>query len=94
MRFMEDPKASPHVKALLKSAESQSPLPPLYASLKRDFAGRDGSGAATLLLTGQRVRIVDVGKFGDFGATVNLAEPTRADVRVTLAEMSGYSDVP
>jgi hypothetical protein len=46
------------------------------------------------LLRGQRVRGVDVGKFGDFGATTDIDDPKRADVRATLAEMSEYSDKP
>ena len=94
MRFVDDPKASQHVKAFLAAAETGAGLPPLYATLKRDFSGRSKDGAVKSVLKGQRVRVVDVGKFGDLGVTTDIDDPKRADVRATLAEMSEYSDKP
>jgi hypothetical protein len=44
------------------------------------------------LLKGQRVRVTDVGKFGDIGATTDFTEAKRDEVRLTWAEMSDYSN--
>jgi hypothetical protein len=45
MRFVEEgSKTSPHVKAFLAAAESGAALPALYATLRRDFSGRDKAG--------------------------------------------------
>jgi hypothetical protein len=95
MRFVEEgSKTSPHVKAFLTAAESGAALPALYATLKRDFSGRDKTGNVKLLLTGQRVRVTEVWKAGDLGVTTDLDEAKRDEARSTWAEMSDYSDVP
>jgi len=61
MRFVEEgSKTSPHVKAFLAAAESGAALPALYATLRRDFSGRDKAGGVKLLLEGQRVRITEI----------------------------------
>jgi hypothetical protein len=40
----EDPKTSPHVRAFLAATERGAAIPALYATLKRDFSGRDNNG--------------------------------------------------
>jgi hypothetical protein len=50
-------------------------LPPLFATLKRDFSGRLLGPVA--LKKGQRVRITDAGRFGDVGVTTDLDEAVR-----------------
>lgn len=95
MRFVEtDPKTSPPVRAFLAAAENGAELPALYATLKRDFSGRDKLGGVKLLLTGQRVRVTDVRRSGDVGATTDLADAKHAEARATWREMSDYSDRP
>jgi hypothetical protein len=43
MRFVEHAKSEPVVLTFIKAAESGAALPLLYATLKRDFSGRDKS---------------------------------------------------
>jgi hypothetical protein len=94
MRFVENAKSEPAVIAFIKATESGAALPLLYATLKRDFSGRDKTGAVKALLKGQRVRVTDISKFGDIGATTDFTEAKRDEARVTWAEMSDYSNKP
>jgi hypothetical protein len=94
MRFVDNPHASHHVNAFVAAAERGAALPALYATLKRDFSARDKGGSVKSLLKGQRVRVTDLAKFGDVGATTDLTEAKQAEARATWAEMTDYSDKP
>src|SRR3569833_3937087 len=99
MRFAEDPKSEPAVKAFLEAHDRGTPLPALYATLKRDLSGRNRTpdkygenvGTAKLLLKGQRVRVMQVTGFGDYGVTAVLDDDKNDEARATLAEMTDYS---
>ena len=102
LRFAEDPKSEPAVKALLDAHAAGLPLPPLYATLKRDLSGRnrkpdkygENVGTAKLLLKGQRVRVMQVTGFGDYGVTTVLEDDKNDEARATLAEMTALSGKP
>lgn len=61
-------------------------LPELYARTKRDFSGRSMDGILVKLNAGDRVRVTNVGRFGDVGITQRLDEPKH--MRRALAWMS------
>jgi hypothetical protein len=95
-RFVEElPAKQPAVAAFLEAARGGAPLPPLYATLKFTYPARDRSGAVFELVPGQRVRVTQVGKFGDVGITVHLDEEKGYfDARMSLSEMESYSERP
>ena len=75
---MDDPASPESLRFFLKVASGPSlpgGLPPLFATTKVDLAGRTLS-AALVVRKGERVRVVDAGKFGDVGVTTDLARLT------------------
>jgi len=65
--------------------------PPLFATLKRDFPGRGAGGEIVKMKTGERVRVVDAGRFGDVGITLILDDPKAYQARATLGELTNFS---
>jgi hypothetical protein len=92
-RFKEDPTEHPAVKAFVE-AWNDAERPALYATLRRDFAGRGIDGAVKHLLAGQRVRVNFVSGIGDYGVTTVLDEGKHYEARATMAEMTDYSNRP
>ena len=66
----------------------------LYATTKREFSGRGVDGIIVKLSAGDRVRVTDVGQFGDVGVTQLLDEPKAYQARASLAELSNFSGRP
>jgi len=58
-------------------------LPELYATTKRDFAGR-GEAGVVMIRTGNRVRVNDVGRFNDIGITLQINEAKSYQARAAL----------
>lgn len=92
---LTDPKTPPSVRAFLEAALADPPpisgLPPLFATTKRDFPGRGAGGEIVKLKAGDRVRVVDAGRFGDVGITAVLDETKLYQARAVLAELTGFS---
>ena len=57
------------VQNFLDANTAGTPLPPLFASTKREFSGRARGGAIVKIAEGQRVRILRPYKSGDVGIT-------------------------
>jgi hypothetical protein len=67
-RVMEDRSAPECLRFFLQAASKPNlpgGLPPLFATLKRDFSGRTFAGAVVKLRAGERVRLTDASQFGD-----------------------------
>jgi hypothetical protein len=94
--YIDDPSAPASLRALLKAARGPSQsawlggLPPLFATLKRDFAARDGDGVIPLLRVGQRARVVMASKFGDVGITLALVNERDYVARAAIHERSVF----
>jgi hypothetical protein len=67
-------------------------LPPLFATLKRDFSGRTFAGAVVKLRAGERVRLTDAGQFGDVGITTHLEEATAHMARASVDELERFGE--
>ena len=84
---LTDPKTPRSLRAFLESAlaepKNAQNLPDLYATTKREFAGQAGGGVIVKLKTGERVRVTNVGKFGDVGITNILEEPKAYQARAS-----------
>jgi hypothetical protein len=90
---MGDPSAPECLRFFLRVARSQSlpgGLPPLFATLKRDFSGR--LLAPVALKKGQRVRVTDAGRFGDVGVTTQLDEAVTYMARASVDELENFSE--
>ena len=53
------------VQNFLDANTAGTPLPPLFASTKREFSGRARGGAIVKIVEGQRVRVLRPYKSGD-----------------------------
>jgi|tagenome__1003787_1003787.scaffolds.fasta_scaffold20203135_3 hypothetical protein len=82
------------LEAALANPKPAGPLPELYARTKRDFSGRSMDGTLVKLNAGERVRVTDVGQFGDVGITHVLDEAKAYQARSTLAELTEFSGRP
>jgi hypothetical protein len=91
-RVMDDPSAPECLRFFLRAARGPhlGALPPLFATLKRDFSGR--LLAPVPLKKGQRVRITDAGRFGDIGVTTDLDEPMKYLARASVDELESFSE--
>jgi hypothetical protein len=69
-------------------------LPPLFATLKRDFSGRTFQGVLVAMRAGERVRVTDAGQFGDTGITTYLREATAHMARASVNELERFSEKP
>lgn len=91
---IDDPAAPACVRFFLKAASKPSlpgGLPTLFATVKLDLPGRTMSGAM-VVRQGQRVRVVDAGKFGDVGITTNLEDADSAQARASLGELERFAE--
>jgi len=92
-QVMDDPSAPECLRFFLRVARGQSlpgGLPPLFATLKRDFSGR--LLAPVALKKGQRVRVTDAGRFGDVGITTDLDEAAKYLARASVDELENFSE--
>ena len=91
-RVMEDPSAPECLRFFLRAARGPhlGALPPLFATLKRDFSGR--LLAPVALKKGERVRVTDAGRFGDVGVTINLDEGVIYMARASVDELEQFSE--
>ncbi len=92
-RVMDDPTTPECLQFFLRVARGQSlpgGLPPLFATLKRDFSGR--LLAPVALKKGERVRVTDAGRFGDVGVTINLDEGIIYMARASVDELERFSE--
>jgi len=94
--YLADPKTPSSLRTFLEVAlaEPAGLLPELYATTKREFSGRGVDGIIVKLSAGDRVRVTDVGQFGDVGVTQLLDEPKAYQARASLAELSNFSGRP
>lgn len=93
---MDDRKAPQCLRFFLQAASKPSlpgGLPPLYATLKREFAGRLLSGPI-MLRFGDRVRVTDLGRFGDIGITTHLDEAVAYMARASVDELERFAETP
>lgn len=92
--YLKDPKTPMSVRVFLEAALANSlpigGLPPLFATLKQDFPGRGAGGTIVKMKAGERVRVVDVGQFGDVGIT-SLLDETAYQARAALGELTAFS---
>ena len=89
----DDPSAPECLRFFLRIARGRSlpgGLPPLFATLKRDFSGR--LLAPVALKKGERVRVTDAGRFGDVGVTTDLEETVRYLARASVDELENFSE--
>jgi hypothetical protein len=93
-RVMEDPSAPECLRFFLRAARAPhlGALPPLFATLKRDFSGRLAAPVAPR--KGERVRVTDAGKFGDVGVTTHLDEPVIYMARASVDELERFAEAP
>ena len=92
-QVMDDPSAPECLRFFLRIARGPKPsggLPPLFATLKRDFSGR--LLAPVALKKGQRVRVTDAGRFGDVGITTDLDEAAKYLARASVDELENFSE--
>jgi len=68
--------------------------PELYATTKPGFSSRGMDGIIVKLNAGDRVRVTDLGQFGDVGITQLLDQPKAYQARATLAELTDFSGQP
>jgi hypothetical protein len=93
-KYIDDPKAPQALRSFLAAAcqgTSAANLSTLFATLRRDVAGRGPDGVVALP-AGKRVRVVEAGLFGDLGVTSD-ANSLRDEVRVAVAELEKFSTV-
>jgi hypothetical protein len=90
--YLADPNTPASVRAFLEVALAERPAaggpPPLFATLKRDFPGRGAGGEIVKMKADERVRVVDVGRFGDICITLILDETKTRQARAVLADFS------
>ena len=94
--YLADPKTPPSLHAFLEAALAEQrvgALPELYATTRRDFAGR-GEAGVVMICTGDRVRVNDVGRFNDVGITLQIDEPKAYQARAALSELTDFSVRP
>jgi hypothetical protein len=96
--YLTDPKTPASLRTFLEAALAETKaivlLPELYATTKRDFSGRSMDGVLIKLSAGDRVRVTDIGQFGDLGITQLFDEPKAYQARASLAELSNFSGRP
>jgi len=96
--YLADPKTPMSLRTFLEAALAEPKpiglLPELYATTKRGFSGRGMDGILVKLITGDRVRVTDVGQFGDVGITQLLDEPKNYQARASLTELTNFSARP
>ena len=93
---MVDPASPEPLRFFLQSASKPSlpgGLPSLFATLKHDFSGRTFEGALAKLRTSERVRVTDVGRFGDVGITTHLDEANAYMARASVDELEKFSEI-
>ena len=96
--YLADPKTPMSLRAFLEVALAEPKavgfLPELYGTIRRPFSGRSMDGILVKLNTGDRVRVTDVGQFGDVGITQLLDEPKDYQARASLTELTNFSARP
>ncbi len=95
--YLSDSKTPASLRTFLEAALADLPpssLPELYATTKRAFAGRGAGGTVVGIAEGARVRVIELGKFGDIGITSILDETKRDQARAALAELTNFSARP
>ena len=92
---MADPAAPQCLQFFLKVASGPNlpaGLPPLFATLKLDLPGR--LRGPVKLRKGERVRVVQAGKFGDVGVTTDMDGADIAMARASVDELEQFSEAP
>ena len=92
---LDDPTSPECLRFFLKVASGPSlpgGRPPLFATLKQDMSGR--LTAPVKLRKGERVRVVDAGKFGDVGVTTDLEGADAAMARASVDELERFAEAP
>ncbi len=79
------------LEAALAEPKTATNLPELYANTTRAFSSRGAGGTIVRISAGDRVRVTDVGQFGDVGITNFFDEPKAYQARASLGELTNFS---